>query len=651
MSRPQPPPQDGCTPIRDYAVIGDCHGVALVGRHGGIDWCCLRRFDAEPLFCRLLDRESGGFFGIRPTAEHEVQRDYLPETNILRTEFHTTQGRITVTDFMPVGRTETATPEDGVSLTAPFWVIRIVEGVEGHVPIEITYRPSGPGFGREQARIESVSDGVAMHDGPRLYSPVPMKVMYGTAQGEAAVDAGMRLAFIISAEDVGRIDPTDVAPRLLDITAALWREWSARCCYTGRYRDWVLRSALTLKLLTYAPTGALVAAPTTSLPEWPGGERNWDYRYCWLRDATFTLYALAALGYHDEAGAFNEFLRDSLAKTFPTIRIMYGIDGETELPEQTLDHLAGYCDSRPVRVGNGAYTQQQHDVYGEVLDWALLYNTLGGNVALGESRLLRAMVDEVTRLWEEPGQGIWETRSAPQHHVYSEIMCWVALDRGIRLFGDVEGRWGRIRSRIANAVHERGIDPNKGHLRASFEDGDLDAAVLMTPLLGFPLDEEVLAATVEAVNDRLMDNGYVRRYSHVDGLRGEEGAFLACSFWLVDALLFLDRPAEAQALFERLIEEGNNVGLFSEEIDPNSGDLLGNFPQALTHLAVIRSAFAIHLYEAGGAGAISGSHSDRVRRHRGPESSHPLWESFRNECRESRAAFTERSVLHPHLTA
>jgi GH15 family glucan-1,4-alpha-glucosidase len=615
-SRPTAPEgagSDGYRPLRDYAAVGDCHGVALVSRDASVDWCCLRRFDADPVCCRVLDAGRGGFLALRPDGEYYSARAYLPATNILRTTFTTPSGEATVTDFMPVGRAPGSAAHDYVSLVAPHRLVRLVEGVRGTMSLALRYRPTVE-WGREPARLTRATYGVACDRGPALLTDAALTLEGEEAGGTIAVSAGDRRAVVLAADPDARLAALAgaEAARLLGVTRAFWEEWTGYCRYDGPYRDAVLRSALTLKLLTYAPTGAIVAAATTSLPEAIGGERNWDYRYCWLRDATFTLYALEALGYRGEARRFSEFLVRACRASAPRIQIMYGIGGEIELPERTIDALEGYRGSRPVRTGNGAYRQRQLDICGEVLDWAWLLRRLGVRLGAGELALFRTLADFTRDSWDEPGQGIWEMRGPPRQHVYGKIMAWVALDRALRLLGPRDD-FVAARRAILTAVREHGIEPGAGNLRQAFDHPDVDAALLMAPDVDFPLDGPTLQATVDAVRRRLGRGDFLRRYEGEDGVGGGEGAFLICSFWLVDALLFTGRGSEARGLFERMLAHANDVGLYSEEIDPRTGEFLGNLPQAFTHLALIHSAVTLELFEKRGPAGLRGTHADRAR--------------------------------------
>ena len=599
-------------PIRDYAAIGDCHGAALVARDGGIDWCALRRFDAEPVFCRILDAGKGGFWSIRPTGRHTAEQSYLGETNIVGTVFDAPGGQVRLTDFMPVGRQLDTSVHDYVTLNAPGWLIRRLEGVAGEVEVEIRYRPSRC-FASGPAALgwngEAVVGGP---DVPMLFSPLAFDLEGDLARATVRVGAGERIDFVLTSHTVQGRSPLDRVEEFHDVTRCFWLEWLEYCRYDGRHALAVRRSALALKLLTFAPSGAVVAAPTTSLPEELGGARNWDYRFSWLRDSCFTLYALAVLGYSGEARRYNHFLGRCIHDTLPNVQIMYGIYREHRLDELELHHLEGYAGSRPVRIGNSAYLQRQIDVYGQVLDLALLYQRVGG--ALGEQyrRLLRTLAEFIERHWDEPDQGIWEMRGPPRHHVHGKLMSWVAAERASRLFDDAD-HWRELAARIEAAIKRDGIDPEGGYYRQAF-DGGTDAAVLLAPLLGFPARREVMQATVRHVRERLGRGDYLLRYDAPDGIEGQEGAFLICSFWLVDALLATGEVDDAERLLDRLLGCANHVGLYPEEIDPASGAFLGNFPQALTHLALIGSACNLELVRNHGPKVLYGSYADRAGR-------------------------------------
>ncbi|MGU2419689.1 glycoside hydrolase family 15 protein [Burkholderia cenocepacia] len=624
--------------IRDYALIGDCHGAALVARDGAVDWCCLGRFDATPVLWRLLDADKGASFKIGPARQCAVERAYIPGTNIMRTVFATAEGKVAVTDFMPVGRAPGTATIDYVTLNAPGWLVRIVEGLEGRCAVSVQFR-----------RATAAFDGTATLDsqsGATVEEPVVFasgRLAAGQPQLDEVVDiaAGERRAFVLAPAAAAAGDPAAQSEQLLAVTRAFWQEWCDRCRYDGAYGEGVRRSALVLKALSYAPSGAIIAAPTTSLPEELGGVRNWDYRCSWLRDSSFVLQALAALGFSGEARRFCEFLRLCCVQTLPQLQILFGINGETEMAERTLDHLAGYEDSRPVRVGNGAYRQKQVDIYGELADWALIYTSLGEPLDATLEAMIRGVADHVAAHWHEPDQGIWEMRGEPRHHLHSKAMAWVALDRALRLLGSNAG-WEKARDNVLAAIIARGIDPEGGHFVAAFDARDLDAALLLTPLLNLPVEKGVLARTVAAVQHRLQTGDYVHRYLTPDGLPGGEGAFLICSFWLVDALLVLGRADEARTLFERLLVKANDVGLYAEEIDPASGMFLGNHPQAFTHLALINSAVHLQLHETGGAAALAGTHADRATRAAAPDHRRAMRRDIEDSAREHDGG---RSVL------
>lgn len=588
-------------PIRDYALLGDCHGAALVASDGSVDWCCLRRFDAEPVLWRLLDSAQGGFFEIAPMQAIASTRGYVEDTNILRTIFTCAEGRVSVTDFMPVGRAAYAPGDDFVTLQAPGWLIRIVECLEGRCEVRVRFGP---------ASTEFAAAG----------QPYRVFVQDGADAGEMSVDEVVVLGacecrrFVLAPASAAVDSPAGCADRLLAITREFWQGWCACCVYAGPYPDAVRRSALVLKALTYAPTGAIVAAATTSLPEEPGGVRNWDYRYSWLRDASLVLQALATLGYGGEADRYCEFLRACCVQTLPRLRALYPIDRHSQVEERCLDHVAGYAGARPVRVGNGAHGQWQLDIYGEVADWALVYRARGAPLDETLARLLRETADHVAATWNRPDQGIWEMRGEPRHYVHGKALAWVALDRALKLLGP-NARWERSREQVLSSILENGVSAS-GHLVQAFGTCKPDAALLPLILLDLPIDRQLMAATVKAVEARLRQGDYVYRYRVDDGLPAGEGAFLICSFWLVDALLATDRAPEARSLFERLLVKANDVGLYAEEIEPRSGAFLGNLPQAFTHLALINSALHFHLHDTGGVEALAGTHADRTLRAR-----------------------------------
>lgn len=633
------------SPIEDYAIIGDCHGSALVGRDGSIDWCCLGRFDAEPVFCRILDSERGGYLSVRPVADCSISRSYLGDTNVLQTVFTTEDGQVIVTDFMPVGRRQGSGNHNYVDLVAPKWLVRRVEVVRGSLDVQIKYRPAIK-FAREPARLKLEPDRISTERGPTLAHDVTgWEVRGEAAETVRHLERGSGLHLVLSAETIDSALAISQVDQYLGVTLAFWREWIAYCRNRGPFETQVRRSLLAIKLLIYAPSGALAAAATTSLPEQIGGSRNWDYRYCWLRDTSFALYALAIMGYGGEARRFSEYLPRVCAATAPDLRIMYGIDGEFDLEEQQLDHLDGYRGSRPVRTGNGAYLQRQVDVYGEVFDWALLFETLGGHFNERSQGMLTALADHVAAHWREPEQGIWEMRGPPLHHVYGKIMSWVALDRAIRLVGKNQ-RWEQERDLIVAEVTARGHARENGHLLQAYDYPGVDAALLLAPMVSFPLTKSVLESTVAAIEAELRHGDFVYRYRSNDGLEGDEGAFLICSFWLVDAYLHLGKAAEARKLYERLIGRANDVGLFAEEIDPDGGAFLGNFPQAYTHLALIGSAAHLHLYDRLGANGLLGSYADRAKRMvTATLGWRAVWSAFKATWRVGRMFSSRRSIL------
>ncbi|MCP5229964.1 glycoside hydrolase family 15 protein [Accumulibacter sp.] len=603
---------DAYKALRDYAAIGDCHGHALVAANGDVDWCCLERHDQDPVFCCLLDQARGGTLRLTPQAVVAQERNYLAGTNMLVTRLRTETGVLELLDFMPVGRRLGNGPHDYVKLVVPGWLVRRARVLEGELGVDLRYRPS-LAFAAKPVELLARDGGIGGDCLPTLFCSHPLAVAGGdTVSATLRLCAGECLDLVLAA----RYTITDSPLRLLDAmqatTQAFWQEWSAYNRYRGPYQAAVERSALSLKLMSFASTGAIVAALTTSLPEEIGGSRNWDYRYSWLRDSCFALYALSALGYSGEAERYVDYLSRCVRLTLPDIRIMYGIQHERFLPEVTLDHLEGYAQSRPVRRGNAAFAQRQIDVYGQVLDLAVLYEAMGGKLAEEDRRVLRTFVDVALRQWQEPDCGLWEMRDAPKQHVHGKMMSWVAMDRALRLFG-ANPAWERARETIVEQVLSQGCDSD-GALLQAFGSASVDAATLLAPALGFPLSPAGLEATLRRVEAELADGAFLKRYAADDGLEGGEGAFLICSFWWVDALLAAGRGEQARALFEKLLACANDVGLYAEEYDVGSERFLGNMPQAFTHLALIGSAVNLELFARGGAAALAGSYADRARR-------------------------------------
>jgi GH15 family glucan-1,4-alpha-glucosidase len=575
-------------------VIGNAHTAALIATDGSIDWCCWPYFDSPAVFCRLLDAVKGGSFRVGPTGQYAVTRAYQGPTNVLSTTFTTSSGRFRITDLMPIQRGQESRR-----------ILRLVEGLGGEVEFEIRFRPTFD-YAHAETTINTYSGGAvarAGHETLALACPVPLQVdAEGGAGTRRWLHAGERFWLTLTYQK----EPSAVTPPAHDPEAALaqtldyWGTWASTCTYHGRYRDLVLRSALTLKLLTFEPSGALIAAPTTSLPEAIGGVRNWDYRYTWLRDSALILDALQAIGYHDEAMRFWGWLED-LAPRFPKeLQIMYRIDGSPELPERILDHLEGYRQSRPVRIGNAGARQTQLDAYGEVLNAACICHLEMGHPVRPElGMVLRTLADQAARRWREPDYSIWEVRNQPQHFLYSKLLCWVALDRAMQLAkcaaltGNVH-EWQQEREAIRRAILTHGYNKDVGAFTQAFGSTALDASALAIPLVGFlPATDPRVRSTIEQIQRRLTANGLVHRYLTDDGLPGGEAIFALSSFWLVDNLALTGRIDEARALFERIVGYANDVGLLSEEIEPESGDLLGNYPQGFTHLALIRSALAL----------------------------------------------------------
>ena len=583
--------------IEDYALIGDHQTAALVGRDGSIDWLCLPRFDSAACFARLLGDEENGHWRIAPTgADICARREYRTDSLVLDTEWETEDGAVRVTDLMPQ---RDRAPD----------VVRIVEGLKGRVTVRSTLRLRFD-YGSIvpwMRKVDGHRVAVAGPDSAWLRSEPEVRTWgedFGT-HSEFEIAEGEQVAFVLTWHPSHEPRPARVDPHeALAASLADWRAWAGRCRYDGPHRDAVVRSLITLKALTYAPTGGIVAATTTSLPEEIGGVRNWDYRYCWLRDSTLTLGALLACGYQEEAQAWRDWLLRAAAGDPSDLQIMYGVAGERRIPEYELAWLPGFRRSAPVRIGNDAVRQLQLDVYGEVIDSITLAQHAGLPAKPHMWRLHQALMEFLESAWREPDEGLWEVRGPRRHFVHSKVMAWVAADRTVRtleenpdLPGDAD-RWRAMRDEVHREVCERGYDPERNTFTQSYGSRELDAALLLIPRLGFlPADDPRVVGTVDAVRAELTRDGFVHRYDSdhtaVDGLPGSEGSFLVCSFWLADALYMTGRTKEARDLFEQLVALRNDVGLLAEEYDPVAGHQLGNFPQAFSHIGLVGTALAL----------------------------------------------------------
>ncbi|HLK32919.1 MAG TPA: glycoside hydrolase family 15 protein [Terriglobales bacterium] len=587
-------------PIADYAVIGDTHSAALIGSDGSLDWACLPHFNSGAVFLRLLDDEKGGYCAINPREVKARSRRYLPSTNILESTFITRSGTLQVIDFMPLRRRREPT-HTGQDVDSDHQIIRLLRCTSGEVEVAPDVHPTF-NFARDHATLQERNGTLvfcAENDELHVQGAPLRPEAADRASGHFPLRAGEATFISLRhARPGSAVTPADLAgvEALLSETREYWETWVRSCHYQGEYRDSVLRSALTAKLLTFEPSGAIVAAATTSLPEQVGGERNWDYRFTWVRDASFTLTALMVLGYYGEAGDFLHFLHRTCPNLDTSFQILYGIDGEHEQKEIELKQLKGYRDSRPVRVGNAAARQKQLDVYGELLQSVYLYVT---HEAFAERRgsftreiwsLVRQIADHVARVWRQPDSGLWEMRGQELQFVDSKALCWAALDRALKLADLIKGEadialWKRERDAVYHSIMTNGFNAQLGAFVQSYGSEALDASALRLPIIGLiGASDPRMLSTIRRIEQRLLRKGLVYRYRGVnDGVSGEEkGTFAMCTFWLIDNYVLLERFREAEELFEHVLSFQNDVGLFSEEIDPDNGEQLGNFPQAFT---------------------------------------------------------------------
>jgi GH15 family glucan-1,4-alpha-glucosidase len=597
------------SPLESYALIGDCETAALVSIDGSIDWLCWPNFGSEACFARLLGSEENGRWLLGPAGEiKKTSRKYRNHTLILETTFETEEGVATLIDFMPFRESNSD-------------VVRIVEGVRGAVQMQMKLILRF-GYGQIVPWVTSEETGLRAVAGPNLVvlrTQAPLKGEGLTTVSDFTVKAGERVTFAMT-HGASHLPPprTIDAEKALSRTQSLWEKWTGQCGYEGPYREAVERSLITLKALTYRPTGGIIAAVTTSLPEQLGGARNWDYRFCWLRDATFTLLALMNGGYYQEARRWQAWLLRAIAGSPEQVQIMYGIAGHRHLLEWEIPWLDGYEDSKPVRVGNAASGQVQLDIYGEVMD-AFFHSLerLDGNHD-ADFRMLAGLIHHLEELWEQPDEGIWETRGGPQHFTYSKVMAWVAFDRAIRIAEKLHAeapieRWKEVRAKIHEDVCARAYNKELGSFVQAYGSGQLDASLLLIPLVGFlPHDDERVRGTIAAIEKNLMPDGLVMRYNTAkvdDGLPPGEGMFLACSFWMVSTLQLIGRIEDAKRLFEKVLSLSNDVGLLSEEYDVGRGRLVGNFPQAFSHISLANAAFDL-------ANHAGSSHQRARRAHR-----------------------------------
>jgi GH15 family glucan-1,4-alpha-glucosidase len=592
--------------LRDYALIGNCRSAALVSKYGSIDWCCLPEFHSPSIFSALLDKNKGGYFCISPTEEYESSQNYIPDTNVVETIFKTKSGEVRLTDAF-VALTE---EEKAFTLFPDHEILRVVKNISGSVQLKMEYTPT-VFYGEQVTDLKNnKNSGVTFSwkEGSFILQSTldveQIKVDNPSAIALFQLETNESVIFSLSYSD----QSPAILPELkttawnrMKQTIQFWKNWIAQCNYEGVYKDQVRRSAFTLKLLAHAPSGAIIAAPTTSLPEEIGGERNWDYRYCWLRDASFTVRALIKLGFEQEAHAYMNWILHATQLTQPRLQVVYSVYGEARIPEKELNWLNGYKGSKPVRIGNDAHGQFQLDVYGEVLDAFFTYSKLVWEFDHKSRKFMLGLGDVICRLWDKPDNGIWELRSSPSHHTHSKVMAWVGLDRLIKLIEKYKWKAGvdeyeKVKQAIQKDVEHFGFNTEINSYTRTFNGSSLDASSLVFSLVGYcPASSEKMISTVRNIYNHLSKNNLVYRYRNEDdGLSGGEGCFGICNFWLAENFVKSGRLKDAVKIFETVIEHSSPTGLLSEEIDPVSHELLGNYPQGFTHIGLINVAFSIN---------------------------------------------------------
>lgn len=594
--------------LSDYALIGNSRAAALVSKHGSIDWCCLPEFDSPALFCALMDRQKGGYFAISPADKYQSTQNYIPETNVVETVFAANDGEVRLTDAF----TAMSEERKAESLFPDHEILRMVEGISGSVKMKLAYAPV-IFYGKNLPFLEDRKKlGVHFSWKAHIYillSTLEPEAVHLTddrsrASAEFLIAPGERVVFSLAySSQSPAVVPeikTGGAKRIHD-TGKYWRNWIGRCQYSGFYEEHVKRSALALKLLTHAPSGSIIAAPTTSLPEKKGADKNWDYRYCWLRDASFTTRALVNLGFEEETHAYLNWILHATQLTRPELQVVYSVYGSASIPEKTLDWLSGYKNSKPVRIGNGADSQFQLDVYGEVLDAVFTYSPLVKEFDRDSIKFLLGLGKVICKIWNRPDKGIWEVRSAPVHHTHSKVMAWAGLDRLIKLCLKYDWKnaplekFQNTAAQIHEAIEQNGYSHALDAYTRELNGNDLDASLLTLPLVQFcRTDSSRMVSTIRQIQERLSKNGLIYRYADSKRRLEEEGSFAVCNFWLVENLARSGDTEKAVKLFEKVLQYASPAGLLSEEIDPGSLELLGNYPQAFTHIGLINAALAIN---------------------------------------------------------